>query len=116
MVAGHVPADNRQTETLMGTTPGGKTIVLVRKKNTSIRVLQFKQGGALPEELQGGFSSVASAQSIVRRYIKVLQDAVDEINAQVALKKEAEDKKAATIAKAKATKAANKAAKQATQE
>jgi hypothetical protein len=54
---------------LLGTTKGGKDIYLTRKRGISVRFIAFGDGGQLPENLQGGFSSIKSAQDTVDVYL-----------------------------------------------
>jgi len=56
----------------LGTTPNGKVLNYVKKENASIRFIAFKDGGQLPEMLQGGFSSVHAARNAVNSYLKSL--------------------------------------------
>ena len=57
---------------LMGATPKGKEIYMVRKHNKTVRFLQLGSGGKLPEELEGGYSSIRIAQTVVNDYIAML--------------------------------------------
>lgn len=57
---------------LMGTTPKGKEIYMVRRYNKTVRFLELGSGGILPEELSGGFSSIRIAQEAVNDYIAKL--------------------------------------------
>jgi len=61
-------AEGRVIEHL-GKTKGGKELVLTRKPNCSVRLIQFTSGGQLPECLQGGYSSISSAQEAVAAYL-----------------------------------------------
>lgn len=58
----------------LGTTPNGKVLHYVKRENASIRFVAFKDGGQLPEMLQGGFSSVHAARMAVASYIKQLNE------------------------------------------
>lgn len=87
MVGVQIVGDSKSPKVLLATTANGKEIFLVRKPNVSVRLIEFGSGGELPEELRGGFSSVATAKGIAEVYVAKL------------------DKKAA---KAAATKASNK--------
>lgn len=57
---------------LLGTTPAGKEIYLVRKHNCPLRTLAFGTGGELPEHLQGGYSSIKEAANAVTAYVESL--------------------------------------------
>ncbi len=57
---------------LLGTTPAGKEIYLVRKHNAPLRTLAFGAGGQLPEHLQGGYSSIKEAAKAVTIYVESL--------------------------------------------
>ena len=67
------PADSRCAKVLLGTTPNGKEIYLVRVPNKSVRNIAFGSGGQLPPQLEGGFSSVAAATKVVDSYIAKLE-------------------------------------------
>ena len=69
MAEAHAPGDSRSAIVLLGTTDGGKDINLVRKPNCSVRKIEFGSGGQLPEQLEGGFSSVAAATRAVESYL-----------------------------------------------
>ena len=60
---------------LLGTTPNGKEIYLVRKPNAPLRTLAFGTGGQLPECLDGGYSSIKMATFAVDEYITRLEEA-----------------------------------------
>ena len=59
-------------KSLLGKTPNGKEIYLVRKENAPLRTLAFGSGGELPEALQGGYSSIKMAAVAVDAYITSL--------------------------------------------
>ena len=61
---------------LLGTTPNGKEIYLVKRKNNPLRRLAYGSGGQLPEHLQGGYSDIKAAQNAVTEYIASLTKAV----------------------------------------
>jgi len=61
---------------LLGTTPNGKEIYLVKRKNTPLRRLAFGSGGELPEHLQGGYSDIKAAQNAVDDYLLELSKPV----------------------------------------
>lgn len=54
---------------LLGTTPKGKEVYMVRKYNRTVRFIEFGSGGQLPECLQGGYSSIQLAQKAVTDYL-----------------------------------------------
>lgn len=58
---------------LLGTTPKGKEIYMVRKYNKTVRFIEFGSGGQLPECLQGGFGSIQIAQDTVNSYLARLK-------------------------------------------
>ena len=58
---------------LLGTTPKGKEIYMVRKCNKTVRFIAFGDGGQLPESLQGGFSSIQIAQDKADAFIAQLK-------------------------------------------
>lgn len=60
---------------ILGTTPAGKEIYLVRRHGCPLRKLAFGTGGQLPEHLQGGYSSIREAQNAATDYIKSLVEA-----------------------------------------
>ena len=64
---------------LLGTTPKGKEIYMVRQYNKTVRFIAFKSGGQLPETLQGGFSSIQIAQDKVNDYLaRIASKSIDE--------------------------------------
>lgn len=69
MVDVHAQGDSCSPIVLLGTTEGGKEINLYRKPNCSVRMIAFSSGGELPTMLQGGFSSVHAALSVVESYL-----------------------------------------------
>ncbi len=79
MVATVEVEDSISIRVLLGTTEGGKDIVLLRKPNCSVRMIAFSSGGQLPKQLQGGFSSVQAAQHVTDSYLAKLAN--KEINA-----------------------------------
>lgn len=72
MVDVQTPGDKRSPKILLGTTPNGKEIYLVRKPNKSVRFIEFGTGGQLPVMLSGGFSDRTIAQGIVNSYLAKL--------------------------------------------
>lgn len=54
---------------LLGTTEGGKEIYLIRRPNCSVRMIAFGSGGQLPQQLQGGFSSIQAARQVTASYL-----------------------------------------------
>lgn len=75
MVDAQGPADSK---TLLGTTPNGKEIYMVRRHNQTVRTIELGSGGILPEELEGGYSSLRIAKMHVDAYIAKLVAKVDE--------------------------------------
>ena len=69
MVAEVEAVDSENVRVLLGTTEGGKDIVLVRKPNCSVRMIAFRSGGQLPKQLAGGYSSVSAAQHAADSYL-----------------------------------------------
>lgn len=69
MVAGLEVVDKVPSKDLLGTTEAGKEIYLVHKANCSVRVIAFGSGGQLPEQLQGGFSSIKEALDVTDSYL-----------------------------------------------
>ncbi len=72
---------------LLGTTPNGKEIHMVRVDNASVRYIMFKDGGKLPQQLLGGYSSIRMAKAAVDAYVdlltrKVIRDDGTEIKAK----------------------------------
>ena len=64
---------------LLGTTPKGKEIYMVRKYNMTVRFIEFGSGGILPDMLRGGYSSIQLAQDSVDSFIaKLAAKQVDE--------------------------------------
>lgn len=68
MDAGQLAVD-RHGKVLLGTTVGGKEIYYAAKNGYSVRFICFGDGGQLPAMLNGGFSSVHAAHSMVRSYL-----------------------------------------------
>lgn len=64
----HVVEDSGN-KVLLGVTEGKKEIYLVRKPDCSVRMIAFGNGGQLPKQLAGGFSSVAAALHVVESYL-----------------------------------------------
>lgn len=62
-------ADNTTVRELLGTTTAGKEIYLTRKPNCSVRMIAFGSGGQLPQQLEGGFSSIQAARQVVASYL-----------------------------------------------
>ncbi len=60
---------------LLGTTAEGKELWMQRKPGQSLRRICFKNGGKLPECLEGGFSSIQVAKVAVEDYIQAKADA-----------------------------------------
>lgn len=69
----HEAVDKKLVRVVLGTTEGGKEIVLVRKPECSVRMIAFTQGGSVPPQLQGGFSSVGAAQHACDSYLAKLK-------------------------------------------
>lgn len=67
--------DRTHFRDLLGTTPNGKEIYLVRKPNCPLRTLAFGSGGQLPEQLDGGYSSIKMAAFAVDAYLESLEKA-----------------------------------------
>jgi len=65
--------DKNMVRVLLGTTEGGKDIVLIRRPECSVRMIAFTSGGQLPVQLQGGFSSVQAAQHATDSYLAKLK-------------------------------------------
>jgi hypothetical protein len=64
---------------LLGTTPKGKEVYMVRKYNRTVRFIEFGSGGQLPECLEGGYSSIQLAQKAVTDYLdKIESKQIDE--------------------------------------
>lgn len=84
MVEERGPVDNK---VLMGTTPNGKEIYMVRRYNATVRYLEFGSGGILPAELEGGFSSLRIAKRAVDAYVQKLERAVELKKQEQAAKK-----------------------------
>jgi hypothetical protein len=75
---------------LLGTTPKGKEIYMVRKYNKTVRFIEFGSGGQLPECLQGGFSSIQIAQDKVDAYLARLKKKdIDESGKELKVKAKA---------------------------
>lgn len=58
---------------ILGTTPKGKEIYMVRKYNKTVRFIEFGSGGQLPECLGGGYSSIQLAQKSVTDYLERIE-------------------------------------------
>ena len=69
MAEAHVPGDSRAAVVLLGTTEAGKEINLIRKAECSVRLIEYEGCKKLPEQLTGGFSSVAAATHMVESYL-----------------------------------------------
>ena len=69
MAEAHAPGDSRSAVVLLGTTEAGKEIKLVRQPECSVRLIDYQDCKKLPEQLQGGFSSVAAATRTVESYL-----------------------------------------------
>lgn len=63
------PGDSRSAVVLLGTTASGKAIHLIRRPNCSVRIIHYEGMDKLPPQLEGGFSSVASATHVVESYL-----------------------------------------------
>jgi len=50
-------------------TPAGKSIAFVREPKNGYIKIQFSEGGELPQELQGFFTTPVMAEKAVRAYI-----------------------------------------------
>lgn len=55
---------------LLGETHNGKTIYVNTQRNRSVLMLFFGEGGELPAELAGAFSSMSNAQEAVDKYLE----------------------------------------------
>ena len=62
-------ASRDPSKALLGITPGGKELYYVRKPESTVRFIAFGDGGELPAELAGGYTSQTKAQEIVDRYL-----------------------------------------------
>jgi uncharacterized membrane protein len=69
MADAQAQGDSREAKVLLGVTEAGKEIYLVRKRGVSIRVIQWGDGGELPAEFAGGFSSISAAKEVVTDYL-----------------------------------------------
>jgi hypothetical protein len=52
-------------------TPAGKTITSVREPKNGYWKIQFKEGGELPAELQGFFTTPAVVEKTIRVYLDI---------------------------------------------
>lgn len=73
--------------TLLGTTPKGKEIFMIRVENASVRYIVFGSGGKIPKQLEGGFTSIRMAEQAVLSYCdllgrKIIRDDGTEIKAK----------------------------------
>ncbi len=59
----------------LGVTAEGKELWMQRKPGAPLRNICFKNGGKLPECLEGGFSSIQVATTAVADYIKAKEEA-----------------------------------------
>jgi len=66
-------AEGSYGKMLLGKTPKGKEIYMVRHYNKTVRFIEFGTGGQLPECLQGGFSSIQIAQDKADAYLARLE-------------------------------------------
>lgn len=72
-------AEGSYGKVLLGTTPKGKEIYMVRHHNKTVRFIEFGSGGSMPETLQGGFSSIQIAQDKVDSYLsRLVKKEIDE--------------------------------------
>lgn len=86
-MAEELAADGSYGKVLLGTTPKGKEIYMIRKANKTVRFIAFGDGGQLPESLQGGFSSIQIAQDKATAFIAQLEKKeVDESGKKLKLK------------------------------
>ena len=51
-------------------TPAGKTVSVVREPKHGYLKIQFKEGGEVPQELQGYFTTPALAEKTIRMYLE----------------------------------------------
>lgn len=51
-------------------TPNGKTISTFIQPNSALVAVKFNQGGELPAELSGLFTSVKGAETAIKHYLK----------------------------------------------
>lgn len=80
--------DRVTSQVLIGTTDKGKKINLVHRAGNSIRRIEFVNGGKLPKQLEGGFSSVAAAIHVVESYLaKVKAKEIKEDGTKMPIKK-----------------------------
>jgi len=70
------------------TTPNGKEIKIVNAPGTGHYQIQFTQGGELPQELTGFYTSSAVAQVAVRNYLLNNKDRFEKKAANKKLEKE----------------------------
>jgi len=71
--------DDSYGKVLLGTTPKGKEIYMVRKINHTVRFIEFGSGGQLPDCLEGGFSSIQIAQDKADAYLaRLVNKEIDE--------------------------------------
>lgn len=69
---------------LLGKTPKGKEIYMVRKYNQTVRFIEFGTGGQLPACLEGGFSSIQIAQDVTNAYLQRLMNKdIDELGKEL---------------------------------
>ena len=72
-------AEGSYGKVLLGTTPKGKEIYMVRHHNKTVRFIEFGSGGSMPDTLQGGFSSIQIAQDKVDSYLaRLVKKEIDE--------------------------------------
>ena len=70
------------------TTPNGKEIKIINAPGTGHYKIQFTQGGEIPADLDGLFTSSAVAQVAVRNYLLNNQDRFEKKAANKKLEKE----------------------------
>jgi hypothetical protein len=77
-------AEGSYGKVLLGETPKGKEIYMVRKYNQTVRFIEFGSGGELPACLQGGFSSIQIAQDVTNSYLARLANKdIDEMGKEL---------------------------------
>lgn len=83
-------AEGSYGKVLLGTTPKGKEIYMVRQYNKTVRFIEFGSGGQMPECLQGGFSSIQIAQDVTNAYLARLKNKdIDESGKELKVKAKA---------------------------
>lgn len=73
-MAEEAQAEGSYGKVLLGVTPKGKEIFMVRHYGKTIRFIEFGSGGQIPECLGGGFSSIRDAQKAADSYLLKIAD------------------------------------------